>query len=144
MSEPSVLYALTDGIAAVTLNRPDKLNSFTDEMHVALREALDRAEAEHARCLLLTGAGRAFCAGQDLADRLASPDGGPPDLGHTVGTFYNPLIRRLRDLRMPVVCAVNGIAAGAGANIALACDLVIAARSACAFMDKRKPTFHGR
>jgi 2-(1,2-epoxy-1,2-dihydrophenyl)acetyl-CoA isomerase len=130
MSEPSVLYALSDGIAAVTLNRPDKLNSFTDEMHARLRDALDRAEAEHARCLLLTGAGRAFCAGQDLADRLASPDTGPPDLGHTVGTLYNPLVRRLRDLRMPVVCAVNGIAAGAGANIALACDLVLAARSA--------------
>lgn len=130
MSEPSVLFSLSDGVATVTLNRPGKLNSFTDAMHGELGVALDRAEAEHARCLLLTGAGRAFCAGQDLADRLAAPEAGAPDLGHLIGTYYNPLIRRLRDLRMPVVCAVNGLAAGAGANLALACDIVVAARSA--------------
>jgi 2-(1,2-epoxy-1,2-dihydrophenyl)acetyl-CoA isomerase len=130
MSEPSVLFSLSDGVATVTLNRPGKLNSFTDAMHGELGVALHRAEAEHARCLLLTGAGRGFCAGQDLADRLASPEAGPPDLGHLIGTCYNPLIRRLRDLRMPIVCAVNGLAAGAGANIALACDIVVAARSA--------------
>ncbi|MCU0805917.1 MAG: 2-(1,2-epoxy-1,2-dihydrophenyl)acetyl-CoA isomerase PaaG [Burkholderiales bacterium] len=130
MSESPILYDFADGVATVTLNRPDRLNSFTEEMHHALRGAIDRAEAEKARALLLTGAGRGFCAGQDLANRLAAPGAEKPDLGRTIGEFYNPLIRRLRALHMPVVCAVNGVAAGAGANVALSCDIVLAARSA--------------
>ena len=114
----------------VVLNRPDRLNAFNDEMHGALSQALEDAAADPGcRAVLLTGEGRAFCAGQDLSDR--PPDAaGPVDLGRTVDRFYNPLVRRLRSLPKPVVCAVNGVAAGAGANIALACDIVLAARSA--------------
>lgn len=112
----------------ITLNRPDRLNSFNDEMHLALRSALE--EAASARAVLLTGAGRGFCAGQDLGDRDPSKMDGPPDLGHTLTTFYNPLVRQIRALPCPVVCAVNGVAAGAGANLALACDIVLAAESA--------------
>ena len=130
MSETPILYDFEDGVATVTLNRPDRLNSFTEEMHFGLRTAIDRAEADKARALLLTGAGRGFCAGQDLANRLAAPGAEKPDLGRTIGEFYNPLVRRLRALHMPVVCAVNGVAAGAGANLALSCDIVLAARSA--------------
>lgn len=126
--ESSVLSEIGGGVAVVTLNRPDKLNAFNEEMHLALRAALERAEADSSvRALLLTGAGRGFCAGQDLGDRNVSGD---VDLGHTLENFYNPLIRKLRALPLPVVCAVNGVAAGAGANIALACDIVLAARSA--------------
>ncbi len=114
----------------IVLNRPDRLNAFIDEMHGALLQALEEAAADPGcRAVLLTGEGRAFCAGQDLNDR--QPDAaGPVDLGRTVDQFYNPLIRRLRSLPKPVVCAVNGVAAGAGANIALACDIVLAGRSA--------------
>jgi 2-(1,2-epoxy-1,2-dihydrophenyl)acetyl-CoA isomerase len=114
----------------VTLNRPDRLNSFNEAMHGLLAEALDEA-AENVGCraILLTGAGRAFCAGQDLGDVAVIGDA-PPDLGVTIEHFYNPLIRRIRSLNKPVICAVNGTAAGAGANIALACDIVLAARSA--------------
>ena len=112
----------------VTLNRPDRLNSFNDEMHARLRKALK--DAESARAVLITGAGRGFCAGQDLGDRDPSKMGGPPDLGHTLETFYHPLIRQIRSLKMPVVCAVNGVAAGAGANLALNCDIVLAGHSA--------------
>jgi len=114
----------------ITLNRPDRLNSFTDEMHNALRAELTKARDNGARAILLTGAGRGFCAGQDLGDRDPSKMDGPPDLGHTIATFYNPLIRLIRSLEFPVICAVNGVAAGAGANIALACDIVLAATSA--------------
>lgn len=114
----------------ITLNRPDRLNSFNDEMHGALRTALETASASGARAVLLTGAGRGFCAGQDLGDRDPSKMGGPPDLGHTVRTYYAPLVRLIRSLEFPVVCAVNGVAAGAGANLALACDIVLAAESA--------------
>lgn len=114
----------------ITLNRPDRLNSFTDEMHDSLRAELGRARDNGARAILLTGAGRGFCAGQDLGDRDPSKMDGPPDLGHTIATFYNPLIRLIRSLEFPVICAVNGVAAGAGANIALACDIVLAATSA--------------
>jgi 2-(1,2-epoxy-1,2-dihydrophenyl)acetyl-CoA isomerase len=115
----------------LTLNRPDRLNAFIAPMHHALRQALIEAERDPScRAVLLTGAGRGFCAGQDLSERVVNDDGPPPDLGATLDALYNPLIRRLRAMPLPVVCAVNGPAAGAGANIALACDLVLAARSA--------------
>ncbi len=124
--ERVLLIDRRDGWVKLTLNRATRLNAFNDELHRALAAALDEAAAdEGCRAVLLTGAGRGFCAGQDLA---AVPAGG--DLGDTVEQFYNPLILRLRALRKPVVCAVNGVAAGAGANIALACDIVLAARSA--------------
>jgi 2-(1,2-epoxy-1,2-dihydrophenyl)acetyl-CoA isomerase len=127
----SILASLETGVLTVTLNRPDKLNAFNPEMHERLREALDRAKNEpEVRAVLLTGAGRAFCAGQDLSERDVSPGAAPIDLALSLGSHYNPLVRRLRELPKPVVCAVNGVAAGAGANIALACDLVLAARSA--------------
>jgi len=131
MSEQSILYAVADGIARVTLNRPDKLNSFNDAMHAALREAIASAMADQSvRALLLTGAGRGFCAGQDLGDRAVAPGSAPVDLGESIERNYKPLITALRTLPFPTVCAVNGVAAGAGANLALACDLVIAAKSA--------------
>lgn len=114
----------------ITLNRPERLNSFTEEMHLALRAALDTARETGARAILLTGAGRGFCAGQDLGDRDPRKMDGPPDLGKTVRNFYAPLVRQIRALDIPVVCAVNGVAAGAGANLALACDMVVAAESA--------------
>jgi len=118
-----------EGWWKLTLNRPERLNSFNAAMHAALARALDEAAADPScRALLLTGAGRGFCAGQDLNDRAGST--GPSDLGDTVERFYNPLVRRLQALEMPVVCAVNGVAAGAGVNIALACDIVLAAHSA--------------
>ncbi|MEX0281702.1 MAG: enoyl-CoA hydratase-related protein, partial [Arenibacterium sp.] len=110
----------------ITLNRPDKLNSFNDEMHYALQDALKSARDNGARAILLTGAGRGFCAGQDLGDRDPSKMDGPPDLSKTVRTFYAPLVRLIRSLNFPVICAVNGVAAGAGANLALACDMVLA------------------
>lgn len=114
----------------IVLNRPDRLNAFNDEMHGALMQALEEAAADAGcRAVLLTGEGRAFCAGQDLNDRQPDP-ADPVDLGRTVDRFYNPLVRRLRSLPKPVICAVNGVAAGAGANIALACDIVLAGRSA--------------
>lgn len=114
----------------IVLNRPDKLNSFNDEMHGALRTALEAALAGGARAILLTGAGRGFCAGQDLGDRDPAKMDGPSDLGDTLERFYNPLIRLIHHAEVPVVCAVNGVAAGAGANLALACDIVLAAESA--------------
>ena len=127
----SILVSLQGGILGITLNRPDKLNAFNPEMHQRLKAALERARDEpEVRVVLLTGAGRAFCAGQDLAERNVSAGAAPIDLAVTIGSYYNPLVRRMRELPKPIVCAVNGIAAGAGANIALACDLVLAARSA--------------
>ncbi|CAA7613132.1 acyl-CoA hydratase [Candidatus Terasakiella magnetica] len=129
-TDPTVLIERREAVTTLTLNRPDKLNSFTTAMHAELRAALETAAADGSRCLLLTGAGRGFCAGQDLSDRVVPPGGQPPDLGESLDTRYNPLIRLIRGLEMPVVCAVNGIAAGAGANLALACDIVIAAKSA--------------
>ncbi len=127
----SILVAVEDGVQRITLNRPDKLNAFNPEMHARLREALDAAERDASiRALLVTGAGRGFCTGQDLAERKFGPDAPPIDLGASLEENYNPLVRRLRALEKPVVCAVNGVAAGAGANLALACDLVLAARSA--------------
>lgn len=131
MSEqPSILVDRRAGYRIVTLNRPERFNAFNEEMHVALRAALDDAQADRdCGALLLTGAGRGFCAGQDLSDRV--PGSGPPrDLGASLENFYNPLVRRLRALPFPVVAAVNGVAAGAGANIALHCDIVLAAHSA--------------
>jgi 2-(1,2-epoxy-1,2-dihydrophenyl)acetyl-CoA isomerase len=120
-----------DGIARITLSRPDRLNSFTTQMHEELRDALARvADDASARVLLLTGEGRGFCAGQDLADRAVAPGETPVDLGASIDNNYRPLVLALRNLALPVVCAVNGVAAGAGANIALACDIVIATRSA--------------
>ncbi|PZX21598.1 acyl-CoA hydratase, phenylacetic acid degradation [Cupriavidus phytorum] len=124
-----ILLAWQGPVAIITLNRPDKLNSFTRAMHQALQQALDHVEAGGARTLLLTGAGRGFCAGQDLADLDFTP-GQMTDLGELIDTWFNPLIRRLQALPLPVVAAVNGTAAGAGANLALACDMVLAARSA--------------
>ena len=127
----SVLVSLEAGVLKLTLNRPDKLNAFTPEMHQELRKALERALDEATvRAVLLTGAGRGFCTGQDLSQRDVGPNAAPIDLSVSLGSNYNPLIRRLRELPKPVVCAVNGVAAGAGANIALACDIVLAARSA--------------
>ncbi|MET2831366.1 2-(1,2-epoxy-1,2-dihydrophenyl)acetyl-CoA isomerase PaaG [Mesorhizobium shangrilense] len=127
----TVLVAVSDGVMTLTLNRPGKLNSFNEEMHRALRAQIERAHDDATiRAVLLTGAGRAFCAGQDLGDRDPRNSTEAPDLGYTIETFYNPLLRLIRSLDKPVVCAVNGVAAGAGANIALACDIVIAARSA--------------
>lgn len=132
MAYETILFEIADGVATLTLNRPDRLNSFTAAMHAEVREALGRVkdEANGVRCLLLTGAGRGFCAGQDLSDRAVAPGEEMPDLGASVEANYNPLIRTLRTLPMPVICAVNGVAAGAGANIAFACDIVLAARSA--------------
>lgn len=130
-STPTVLSALADGVLTLTLNRPDKLNAFNEEMHLALRAGIERARDDSAvRAVLLTGAGRGFCAGQDLGDRDPRKGGPAPDLGRTLETFYNPNLRLLRALEKPVVCAVNGVAAGAGANIAFACDIVLAAKSA--------------
>ena len=114
----------------VTLNRPDRLNAFNEEMHLALRSALEAARDGGKRSLLLTGAGRGFCAGQDLGDRDQSTMKGNPDLGKTVREFYLPLVRLIKALEFPVICAVNGVAAGAGANVAIACDIVLAAESA--------------
>jgi 2-(1,2-epoxy-1,2-dihydrophenyl)acetyl-CoA isomerase len=126
---PAVLVSNADGVMTVTLNRPEKLNAFVAEMHAGLREAMTQAEEDASiRALLITGAGRAFCSGQDLAER--NLDDPKLDLGGGLEANYNPLVRRLRALPKPVIAAVNGVAAGAGANFALACDIVIAARSA--------------
>lgn len=134
MDYETILFDVADGVATLTLNRPDKLNSFNTRMHGEIADALQKVRNDDAiRCLLLTGAGRGFCAGQDLSDRRmdpSDPNAEPPDLGETIETLYNPLIRTLTTLEKPVVCAVNGVAAGAGANIAIACDIVLAARSA--------------
>ena len=127
MTYETILLDQSDGIARITLNRPDRLNSFTRAMHAELQAALD--ETKDARVVILTGAGRGFCAGQDLNDRAVAP-GEAVDLGDTVEESWNPLIRRLATMPQPVIAKVNGVAAGAGANIALACDLVVAARSA--------------
>ena len=128
---PSVLVSLDAGVLAITLNRPEKLNALNPEMHEHLAGAFERAAHEsEIRAVLLTGAGRGFCTGQDLAERDVRPGAPPIDLSVSLGKHYNPLVRRMRTLPKPIVCAVNGVAAGAGANLALACDIVIAARSA--------------
>ena len=131
LSGPVLLEALEGGVLTLTLNRPERMNAFNVAMHEALAKALDRAAADdECRVVILTGAGRGFCAGQDLSERVMGPGGGRPDLGQTIDKHYNPLIRKMRGLPKPIVCAVNGVAAGAGANVALACDIVLAARSA--------------
>ena len=133
MNYQKILFEVSDGIARLTLNRPDKLNSFTGDMHVELRHALEQVQTDTSiRVLVLSGAGRAFCAGQDLADPDMNPlpDGSQPDIGNLVEKNYKPLVLKLQSLRVPTIAAVNGIAAGAGASLALACDLVIATRSA--------------
>jgi 2-(1,2-epoxy-1,2-dihydrophenyl)acetyl-CoA isomerase len=128
---PTVLVSLEAGVLGITLNRPEKLNAFTPEVHQELRDAFARAADEpEIRAVLLTGAGRGFCAGADLTQRDVSPGSAPIDLSVSLGSNYNPLVRRMRALPKPIVCAVNGVAAGAGANVALACDIVLAARSA--------------
>jgi len=130
MSYDTILFSLDGGIARLTLNRPDKLNSFNTHMHSEVQQALARLPGSDARVLVLSGAGRGFCAGQDLGDRAVAPGTQGIDLGDSIEKYYKPLVLALHALPMPVIAAVNGVAAGAGANIALACDLVIAARSA--------------
>jgi 2-(1,2-epoxy-1,2-dihydrophenyl)acetyl-CoA isomerase len=130
MSFETILFEVEGGIARLTLNRPDKLNSFTTQMHREVRQVLSSISSSDARVLVLTGAGRGFCAGQDLSDRAVAPGSEGVDLGESLENRYNPLVLTLRNLPMPVIAAVNGVAAGAGANIALACDMVVAARSA--------------
>ncbi|HJS40813.1 MAG TPA: 2-(1,2-epoxy-1,2-dihydrophenyl)acetyl-CoA isomerase PaaG [Sphingomicrobium sp.] len=127
MAYDTIVFDRSHGVARITLNRPDRLNSFTRAMHAELQAALE--EAKDARVVVLTGAGRGFCAGQDLNDRAVAP-GEAVDLGDTVEESWNPLIRRLANMPQPVIARVNGVAAGAGANIALACDIVVAAKSA--------------
>jgi 2-(1,2-epoxy-1,2-dihydrophenyl)acetyl-CoA isomerase len=135
VSTSTILIAQTGAVRTITLNRPQALNSFTGEMHEQLFEALNAAADEReVRCVILTGAGRGFCAGQDLADPLVAPDNtpgaAPRDLSYVLEHYYGPLVKRIRSMPVPVIAAVNGVAAGAGANIALCCDLVFAARSA--------------
>jgi 2-(1,2-epoxy-1,2-dihydrophenyl)acetyl-CoA isomerase len=130
-SQPVLLEALNEGVLTLTLNRPDRMNAFNVALHEALALAVRRAATDaECRVVLLTGAGKGFSAGQDLSDRAVAPSSGRPDLGESLEKRYNPLVRALRALPKPIVCAVNGAAAGAGANIALACDIVIAAKSA--------------
>jgi 2-(1,2-epoxy-1,2-dihydrophenyl)acetyl-CoA isomerase len=126
----SINYSVANDIARLTLNRPDRLNSFNTAMHEEIRDALAQVVADGARVLVLTGAGRGFCAGQDLGDRAVAPGEKGVDLGESIERNYKPLVLALRNLPMPVIAAVNGVAAGAGSSIALACDIVIAARSA--------------
>ena len=129
--EQSIILDISEGVAQITLNRPKSLNSFNTEMHEAMQAALKAiAKDGSVRCVLLTGNGRGFCAGQDLGNRKQDENSGPLDLGATLDKYYNKVIRTIHNMEVPVVCAVNGVAAGAGANIALACDIVIAAESA--------------
>ena len=131
MNYENIEFLIDQGVATLKLNRPDSLNSFTAAMHAEVRAVLSQAAADKAvRAVLITGNGRGFCAGQDLNDTAVAPGDTMPDLGESVEQYYNPLIRLLTTMEKPVICAVNGVAAGAGANIALACDIVIAARSA--------------
>src|SRR5579872_54424 len=143
MSEQNIIFDIQGGIARLTLNRPERLNSFNTAMHAEVKAALAQlasnlsaaqeagaADGGRVRVLVLTGAGRGFCAGQDLGDRAVAPGGAAADLGESIEKNYKPLVLALHSLQIPVIAAVNGVAAGAGANIALACDLVIAARSA--------------
>jgi len=131
MDYQNIRYEVSRGVARLTLSRPDKLNSFTVAMHAEIRDALDSLEADNSvRVLVIGGAGRAFCAGQDLADREMVVGATAPDIGNVVERYYKPLILRLQNLRVPTVAMVHGVAAGAGVSLALACDLVIAGESA--------------
>ncbi|HEU0225292.1 MAG TPA: 2-(1,2-epoxy-1,2-dihydrophenyl)acetyl-CoA isomerase PaaG [Steroidobacteraceae bacterium] len=130
MNYTTIQYRVSSGIARLTLDRPERLNAFNAAMHAELRDALARAATDGARVLLLTGAGRGFCAGQDLGERQPATGGGRADLGDSIERNYKPLVLALRALPVPTVAAVNGVAAGAGASLAFACDLVVAARSA--------------
>jgi len=130
MTYQTIQYALTDAVARLTLDRPERLNSFNGAMHAEVRDAIGRVAKDGARVLVLSGAGRGFCAGQDLGDRQVAPGGARADLGDSIERNYKPLILSLQSLPVPTIAAVNGVAAGAGASLALACDLVIAARSA--------------
>jgi len=123
----SILFEVKDSISFITFNRPDKYNAFNREMALSFQEALDECKSKDVRCVYLTGMGKAFSAGQDL-EEVVDPSG--PRIDTIVGEHYNPIIYRIRQLQKPVVAAVNGVAAGAGANIALACDIVVAAKSA--------------
>ncbi|HVY04491.1 MAG TPA: 2-(1,2-epoxy-1,2-dihydrophenyl)acetyl-CoA isomerase PaaG [Burkholderiales bacterium] len=127
----AILLDIASGIATITLNRPDKLNAFTAEMHAELKVAMQAIQSDPSvRVLMITGSGRGFCAGQDLSERMMGDGQQPPDVGSSLDKNYNPLLKALRALPYPVVCAVNGVAAGAGCNLVLACDIVIAAKSA--------------
>jgi len=131
MSFSTITYQLDQGVAVLTLNRPASLNSFNSLMHDEVRAAMkDARDNSNVRCLVITGTGRGFCAGQDLSDRAVKVSDEAPDLGESVEKNYNPLIRNIMTMEKPVLCAVNGVAAGAGASIALACDIVLAAKSA--------------
>lgn len=131
MASSTICQGLEQCLLEITLNRPDCLNAFNEEMHIAFQEALKRAhEDKGIRAVLITGNGRGFCAGQDLGDRNPATMNEAPDLEHTISTFYNPAVRLIRNLNKPVVCAVNGVAAGAGANIAFGCDIVLASEKA--------------
>jgi 2-(1,2-epoxy-1,2-dihydrophenyl)acetyl-CoA isomerase len=131
MSYENINFELKDGVAILTLNRPDSLNSFTSDMHADVRTVMKEVQNNpDVRCLVITGAGRGFCAGQDLNDRAVAPGESMPDLSESIKKNYNPLVRAITQLEKPVICAVNGVAAGAGCNLALACDIVLAARSA--------------
>jgi 2-(1,2-epoxy-1,2-dihydrophenyl)acetyl-CoA isomerase len=123
----SILFDIKDAVATITFNRPDKYNAFNREMALLMHKKLDECNAKEVRCVLITGSGKAFCSGQDL-EEVVDPNG--PKIDTIVGEHYNPIITRIRQLQKPVVAAVNGVAAGAGANIALACDIVIAAQTA--------------
>jgi 2-(1,2-epoxy-1,2-dihydrophenyl)acetyl-CoA isomerase len=130
MNYETIRFSLDTAVARITLNRSDRLNSFTNQMHAELRDAIARCVPDGARVLVITGAGKGFCAGQDLNDRAVTPGQAAVDLGESVEKSYAPLVTSIRDLPMPVLAAVNGVAAGAGCNFALACDLVVATESA--------------
>lgn len=131
MDYQNIIAEEKNGVGYLTFNRPKALNSFNVDMHREVAEVLNLwTKNPDVRCVVISGEGRGFCAGQDLGDRVVDPNAEAPDLGYSIETYYNPLIKTIVNMPKPVICAVNGVAAGAGANIALACDLVIAARSA--------------
>ena len=131
MDYQNIIAEEKNGVGYLTFNRPKALNSFNVDMHREVAEVLNLwTKNPDVRCVVLRGEGRGFCAGQDLGDRVVDPNAEAPDLGYSIETYYNPLIKTIVNMPKPVICAVNGVAAGAGANIALACDLVIAAKSA--------------
>ncbi|TEU29530.1 2-(1,2-epoxy-1,2-dihydrophenyl)acetyl-CoA isomerase [Acinetobacter seifertii] len=131
MDYQNIIAEEKNGVGYLTFNRPKALNSFNVEMHREVAEVLNQwTKNPDVRCVVISGEGRGFCAGQDLGDRVVDPNAEAPDLGYSIETYYNPLIKTIVNMPKPVICAVNGVAAGAGANIALACDLVIAAKSA--------------